>query len=152
MFGYAAAEMLGRNVNLLMPSPYHEEHDGYLAAYVRGGPRKIIGIGREVAGRRKDGSVFPCHLAVSEVRLLERRIFAGFITDLSAQKRLERGFLQVQELEAVGSLASGIVHDFNNLLMGIMACSRMAAAELGQGAISAVSSMRSAAPLAAVSP
>jgi PAS domain S-box-containing protein len=130
MFGYAAAEIVGRNVNLLMPAPYREQHDGYLEAYLRTGEKHIIGIGREVEGLRKDGSTFPCQLAVSEVHSLSRRLFTGFITDLSAQKVLEREFLQAQKLEAVGTLANGIAHDFNNLLMGIMACSRMAAAEL----------------------
>jgi PAS domain S-box-containing protein len=130
MFGYSAEEVVGHNVSLLMPSPFREQHDGYLAAYLRTGQRHIIGVGREVLGLRKDGSQFPCHLAVSEVRVVGRRLFTGFITDLSEHKVLEREFLQAQKLEAVGTLANGIAHDFNNLLMGIMACSRMAGTEL----------------------
>jgi PAS domain S-box-containing protein len=130
MFGYAASEVLGRNVSLLMPSPFRDKHDAYLEAYLRTGEKHIIGIGREVLGLRKDGSTFPCQLEVSEVHSTGERLFTGFITDLSAQKVLEREFLQAQKLEAVGTLANGIAHDFNNLLMGIMACSRMAAAEL----------------------
>ena len=130
LFGYAAAEVVGQNVSLLMPSPHRERHDGYLETYLRTGEKRIIGIGREVFGLRKDGSTFPCQLAVSEVQATGQRLFTGFVTDLSAQKVLEREFLQAQKLEAVGTLANGIAHDFNNLLMGIMACSRMAGAEL----------------------
>ncbi len=133
MFGYAAPEVLGRNVSMLMPSPYEEEHDGYLAAYLATGAKKIIGIGREVQGRRRDGTVFPLHLAVSEVRFGTQRTFTGFIRDLTEAKRLEQEFLHSQKMEAVGSLAGGIAHDFNNLLMGILAYSRVTAEELEPG-------------------
>src|SRR5689334_16557890 len=133
MFGYQPGEVLGRNVSMLMPPPYQGEHDGYLAAYLGSGHKKIIGIGREVQARRKDGSDFPIHLAVSEVRLADRRLFTGFIRDLSEPKRLEREFLHAQKMETVGSLAGGIAHDFNNLLMGILACSRIAREERVDG-------------------
>ena len=79
MFGYAADEVIGQNINMLMPAPYREEHDGYLQRYLVTGERRIIGIGREVQGLRKDGTTFPVHLAVSEVDLGNRKLFAGIL-------------------------------------------------------------------------
>ena len=89
MFGYTADELVGQFINMLMPAPYRDEHDGYIQNYLTTGERKIIGIGREVIGKRKDGSVFPIHLAVSEVRIGAQRIFTGFIYDITERKRNE---------------------------------------------------------------
>jgi two-component system sensor kinase FixL len=89
IFGYAAAELFGRNVNMLMPEPYAGEHDGYLANYLTTGKKKIIGIGREVSGRRKDGSVFPMDLAVGEAQADGETIFVGLVRDLSERKAAE---------------------------------------------------------------
>ena len=89
LFGYAADELIGQNVKILMPEPYHAEHDVYLRNYRETGVRKIIGIGREVAGKRKDGSVFPLDLAVSEVQRGGRRMFTGIVRDISERKRIE---------------------------------------------------------------
>ena len=89
MFGYSAAEMVGCNVNMLMTAPHHERHDAYLANYLRTGQRKIIGIGREVTARRKDGSVFPMDLSVSEIVLNGQRMFLGLVHDVTERKRAE---------------------------------------------------------------
>ena len=89
MFGYAADEVIGRNVSMLMPAPFRGVHDGYLANFLRTGEKKIIGIGREVMGQRKDGTTFPMDLAVSAVRLGERRMFTGIVRDITERKRAE---------------------------------------------------------------
>ncbi len=90
IFGYEAEEVIGRNVKMLMPEPYHSAHDGYLHNYMTTGTAKIIGIGREVTGQRKDGSHFPMDLAVTEVRLAGRRLFIGLVRDITDRKRVER--------------------------------------------------------------
>jgi PAS domain S-box-containing protein len=100
LFGYAPDEVIGKNVNLLMPSPYHEEHDGYLKSYRDTGVKRIIGIGREVIGRRKDGTQFPMDLAVSETVLGGgRRIFTGIVRNISERKEAEAAISrQAEEL------------------------------------------------------
>jgi PAS domain S-box-containing protein len=103
IFGYGASEVIGKNVNLLMPAPYREQHDGYLANYIRTGQARIIGIGREVTGKRKDGTVFPMDLAVSEVLLADRRLFTGFVRDITDRKRAE--LRQRVQYATVGALA-----------------------------------------------
>jgi PAS domain S-box-containing protein len=97
MFGYTAAEMLGQSVNLLMPSPYREAHDGYLAEYLQTRKKHIIGISREVVARRKDGRVFPTDLMVNEIEHL--KLFTGIHRDLTERKRLEREVVEVASLE-----------------------------------------------------
>jgi len=89
MFGYTNAEMLGQPVNMLMPEPYRTHHDRYIENYLQSGEKKIIGIGREVEGRRKDGSIFPIHLAVGEFEVGGESYFSGIINDLSARARLQ---------------------------------------------------------------
>lgn len=97
MLGYTAAEMIGHNVNIIMPSPYREAHDRYLADYNKSGVKKIIGIGREVVARRKDGSTFPVDLAVSEVDHL--KLFTGILRDITRRKELEREVVEIASLE-----------------------------------------------------
>jgi len=89
LFGYSAGELVGHNVNELMPEPYAVEHDGYLANYLNTGTKKIIGIGREVSGKRKDGSVFPMELSVGEARDGNEPIFVGIIRDITERKAAE---------------------------------------------------------------
>jgi two-component system sensor kinase FixL len=109
IFGYAAPEVLGCNVSLLMPPPTRQEHDRYLANYLRTGHARIIGIGREVIGRRKDGTTFPMDLSVSEVQLDDRRLFTGFVRDITERRRLEKEILDVSERER-RSIGQGL-HD-----------------------------------------
>jgi two-component system, LuxR family, sensor kinase FixL len=119
LFGYSAAEVVGRNVNMLMPSPYHEEHDGYLERYLTTGAAKIIGIGREVSGRRRDGSIFPLHLSVGEMRVGGARRFTGILHDLSARVRMEEQLREQAALAKLGEMAALIAHEVKNPLAGV---------------------------------
>jgi two-component system sensor kinase FixL len=127
LFGYDAGEVIGRNVSMLMPSPDRDAHDEYIAAYRRTGVARIIGIGREVVGRRKDGSTFPMYLSVGEGRLRERPIFVGIIHDISDRRTAERRLqdlqaelLHVSRLTAMGQMSSGLAHELNQPLTAIM--------------------------------
>lgn len=131
LFGYSADEVIGRNISMLMPAPYAEQHDGYLARYRETGERRIIGIGRVVNGLRKDGTVFPMELAVGEVATGPERIFTGFIRDLTNRQRMEQELRQAQKMEAVGQLTGGVAHDFNNLLTVVIGNLEMVTERLG---------------------
>ena len=99
LFGYAPEEMVDHNVSMLMPQPFAGEHDHYLSNYARTGHARIIGIGREVVGRRKDGSLFPMELSVGEVRLAGERFFTGIVRDITDRKRLEKEVLEISDRE-----------------------------------------------------
>lgn len=123
LFGYTAAEVVGRNVSLLMPTPYREQHDGYLKRYLLTGERRIIGIGRVVVGLRKNGSTFPMELAVGEVVQGGQHLFTGFVRDLTERQRtqarlqeLQDDLLHVSRLRAMGQMAAALAHELNQPL------------------------------------
>jgi two-component system sensor kinase FixL len=125
-FGYAAEDAVGQNVKMLMPSPYRENHDAYLARYLSTGERRIIGIGRVVVGERKDGSTFPMELAVGEMRSNDRRFFTGFVRDLTERQDTESRLQELQSelvhmsrLTAMGEMASTLAHELNQPLAAI---------------------------------
>lgn len=120
LFGYSASEAVGRNVRMLMPPPYRDRHDDYLRRRPPTGERRILRMRREFAGLRKDGSVFPIELTVSELVTGQQRLFIGFIRDLTASRRMEEELRRSQKIEAIGQLTGGVAHDFNNLLTVIM--------------------------------
>ncbi|PYQ25260.1 MAG: PAS domain-containing sensor histidine kinase, partial [Acidobacteria bacterium] len=126
LFGFSAAEMLGKNVKLLMPTPYRENHDSYLDRYLRTGEKRIIGIGRVVVGERRDGSTFPMELAVGEMRSSNQRFFTGFIRDLTERQQTEARLQELQSelvhmsrLTAMGEMASALAHELNQPLSAI---------------------------------
>jgi two-component system, LuxR family, sensor kinase FixL len=123
MFGYGEDEVRGRNVSLLMPSPYRENHDNYIARYLATGERRIIGLGRVVSGRRKDRSVFPMELSVGEVLLDGHRLFTGFVRDLTERQQtlhrlheLQAELSHVSRLTEMGQMASALAHELNQPL------------------------------------
>jgi two-component system sensor kinase FixL len=136
LFGYTADEVRGANVNVLMPSPYREEHDHYLSRYKATGERRIIGIGRIVVGQRKDGTTFPMELAVGEVLLQGKREYTGFVRDITQRTQSERRLQSVQaelahvsRLTEMGQMAAGLAHEINQPLAAIgnyvAACQRL---------------------------
>ena len=125
-FGYQPGEVLGRNISMLMPSPYREQHDGYLHRYLGTGEKRIIGVDRVVVGLRKDGSTFPMKLAVGETKTGERRYFTGFIRDLTereehaAQLQIAQTELaRLARLNELGEMASTLAHELNQPLSAI---------------------------------
>ena len=126
MFGYSEVEVLGENVSMLMPSPDRERHDGYLRNYLTTGKRKIIGVGRVLTARHRDGFTFPIELSVGEAWSDRERIFTGFIRDLTERQQTE---LRLQDLQSelahvgrvseMGTLASSLAHELNQPLTAI---------------------------------
>lgn len=126
LFGFSEVEVIGENVSMLMPSPDRERHDGYLEHYRRTGERKIIGIGRVTTARHRDGFTFPIELSIGEARLGDKRIFTGFIHDITHRQQTE---LRLQDLQSelahvgrvseMGTLASSLAHELNQPLTAI---------------------------------
>jgi two-component system, LuxR family, sensor kinase FixL len=128
MFGYSPADVVGRNVSMLMPSPYRKGHDGYLAHYLETGERRIIGIGRVVVGQRKDGGQFPMELTVGEVDVLGTQLFAGFVRDLTKRQEREKRvnelqseLLHVSRVAELGQMVAALAHEVNQPLTAITA-------------------------------
>ena len=126
LFGYQASEVIGHNVNMLMPSPYRDEHDAYLLRYLTTGERRIIGLGRTVTGMRKDGSTFPMELSVGEMHPGTGRFFTGFCRDLTERHRAEariqeqqQELLHMARFTALGEMASTLAHEINQPLTAI---------------------------------
>jgi two-component system sensor kinase FixL len=123
LFGYSVPEAIGKNVSILMPEPDHSRHDGYLARYLKTGERHIIGIGRLVVGRRRDGTTFPMELAVGEVNLGDKRFFTGFARDLTEREKTQHRLQELQaelvhmaRFSALGEMASTLAHELNQPL------------------------------------
>jgi two-component system, LuxR family, sensor kinase FixL len=126
LFGYVAAEVLGKNIKMMMPAPYRDNHDHYMARYLRTGEKRIIGIGRVVVGERKDGSTFPMELAVGEMASGRTRYFTGFIRDLTERQKadarlqaLQSELVHMSRLTALGEMASALAHELNQPLSAI---------------------------------
>lgn len=129
IFGYRAEEVIGQNISVLMPSPYREQHDRYIRNYLETGRRRIIGRGREVTGQRKDGTTFPMYLAVSEVRLPDRRLFTGIVRDLSETRRLEQEILRISDEER-RSIGQDLHDGLGQMLTGMALISQSLARRL----------------------
>lgn len=140
MFGYSGDELHGKNVRTLMPEPFRAEHDAYMKHYLDTGERRIIGIGREVLARRKNGDVFPIHLSVGEVLHGGERCFVGIIADISQRKKTEQQLRRQQErlehvtrLGTLGEMSAGIAHEINQPLTAIATYAQAAMRMLDKG-------------------
>ncbi|WP_299692137.1 PAS domain S-box protein [uncultured Tateyamaria sp.] len=120
LFQFDVTEMVGQSVNMLMPEALAALHDGFMSHHIKTGEKRIIDIGRDVEGQRKDGSVFPLHLSVGHSQVEGKRIFIGILHDLTHRKATEDALARSQRLDAIGKLTGGIAHDFNNLLTVIV--------------------------------
>ena len=116
LFQYEADEMLGQNVKMLMPPALADLHDGFISHHLETGEKRIIGIGRDVEGQRKDKTVFPLHLSVGHAEVTGQHMFVGILHDLTQRNATQDALARSQRLDAIGQMTGGIAHDFNNLL------------------------------------
>jgi PAS domain S-box-containing protein len=123
LFGYSEEEVQGKNVSMLMPEPYRQNHDSYLARYLATGEKRIIGVGRVVVGQRKDGNIFPMELAIGEIATNAKHQFVGFVRDLTMRQERDRlldemraELLHVSRLSTMGEMASALAHELNQPL------------------------------------
>jgi two-component system cell cycle sensor histidine kinase/response regulator CckA len=130
LFGYRRDEMVGRNITLLMGGTNVARHDDYLRRYLATGEARVIGIGRDVIARHRDGRELPVRLSVGEALYGGRRMFIGILHDLRENRRLEQRLQQAQKMDAIGRLAGGVAHDFNNVLTIALSASELALLEL----------------------
>jgi two-component system sensor kinase FixL len=119
MFCYEEAEVMGRNISMLMPEPDHSRHDGYLTHHLETGERRIIGIGRAVTGLRRDGTQFPLHLSVGEMEIDGEKHFTGILHDLSQRQDLEERLREATALARIGEMAAVIAHEVRNPLAAV---------------------------------
>ena len=126
LFGWRADEAQGRNVSVLMPAPYAKAHDGYLLRYLTTGERRIIGIGRIVVGLRRDGTTFPMELSVGEAPGGDRRLFTGFVVDLTERQDnaarlqdLQAELVHASRVSSMGEMASSLAHELNQPLSAV---------------------------------
>ncbi|MFZ0429795.1 MAG: PAS domain S-box protein [Acidobacteriota bacterium] len=119
IFGYQPHEVIGRDVSILMPEPYHRQHASFVNHFLETRQGQIIGRGREVVGRRKDGTNFPLYLAVSDVNVRGRKVFTGIARDLTDFKKMQEEMIQSQKLAAIGEMAASVGHEIKNPLAGI---------------------------------
>jgi len=129
LFGYLPSELIGKNISCLMPEPDRSSHDGYLAKYQQTGRAAIIGIGRQVVGQRRDGSLIPVDLAVSEIQVGNRKMYTGIIRDMTERHQVEsdlrtaqQRLIQSERLTAIGQMMTGLAHESRNALQRSRAC------------------------------
>jgi PAS domain S-box-containing protein len=133
LFGYSAEDVLGCNVDMLMPSPYRDEHDTYLARYLATGRARIIGLGREVQGLRKDGTTFPLHLSVGQITVQGERKFTGILHDLTGRVQMEGQLREQAALAKLGEMAAMIAHEVKNPLAGIRGAIQVFGSQMTDG-------------------
>lgn len=137
LFGFSEAEIVGQNVSVLMPEPDHSHHDGYLAHHLESGERRIIGIGREVKARRRDGEVFPAHLSVGELIIDGEVHFTGILHDLTRRSALEEQLREATAMARLGEMAAVIAHEVKNPLAAVRGAIQVIGGRLPAGAADA---------------